>query len=98
MRAYLEYKPKTETAPSVDLPSNSRPAMRSIDDVMPGTIDFVIDENSVEVFTTTLTRKNYSVENKDAPNQWFDMRGRLLNTKPTTKGIYYYNGKRIIVK
>lgn len=98
MRAYLEYKPKAETVPSVDLPSNPRPVMRSIDEVLPGTIDFVIDENSVEVFTTTLTRKNYSVESKNAPNQWFDMRGRLLNTKPTTKGIYYYNGKRIIVK
>ena len=98
MRAYLEYKPKAEMVPSVDLPSNPRPVMRSIDEVLPGTIDFVIDENSVEVFTTTLTRKNYSVESKNAPNQWFDMRGRLLNTMPTTKGIYYYNGKRIIVK
>ena len=31
-------------------------------------------------------------------NGWFDMKGRKLNGKPTVKGIYYNNGKRVIVK
>jgi hypothetical protein len=31
-------------------------------------------------------------------DSWFDMKGRKLNGKPTTKGIYYYNGKRVMVK
>ena len=29
---------------------------------------------------------------------WYDMKGRKLNGKPTVKGSYYHNGKRIIVK
>ena len=29
---------------------------------------------------------------------WYDMKGRKLNVKPTAKGIYYYNGKRVIVR
>ena len=31
-------------------------------------------------------------------NSWFDLNGRKLNSKPTTRGTYYYNGKRVIVK
>ena len=29
---------------------------------------------------------------------WFDMKGNLLKGKPTAKGIYFYNGKQVIVK
>ena len=30
--------------------------------------------------------------------RWFDLNGKLLNEKPTTNGIYYNNGKKVIVK
>ena len=29
---------------------------------------------------------------------WFDLKGRRLNSKPTVKGTYYKNGKRVIIK
>ena len=31
-------------------------------------------------------------------DRWFDLQGRRLNGKPTTKGTYYNNGKKVIVK
>ncbi len=31
-------------------------------------------------------------------DRWYDLQGRKLNGKPTTKGTYYHNGKRIIIK
>ena len=30
--------------------------------------------------------------------RWYDLQGRKLNSKPTTKGTYYHNGKRVIIK
>lgn len=29
---------------------------------------------------------------------WFDMKGRVLGQKPTAKGAYYHNGKKVIIK
>jgi hypothetical protein len=29
---------------------------------------------------------------------WYDMSGRKLESKPTTKGIYINNGKKIVIK
>ena len=31
-------------------------------------------------------------------DRWYDLQGRRLNGKPTTKGTYYNNGKKVIVK
>lgn len=31
-------------------------------------------------------------------NKWFDMKGRVLNKKPTTKGTYYNKGQKVIIK
>lgn len=31
-------------------------------------------------------------------DRWYDLQGRKLNGKPTTKGTYYHNGKRVIIK
>ena len=31
-------------------------------------------------------------------DRWFDVQGRLLKGKPTIKGVYYNNGKKVIVK
>ncbi len=31
-------------------------------------------------------------------DRWFDLNGKLLKEKPTTNGIYYNNGKKVIVK
>jgi hypothetical protein len=35
----------------------------------------------------------------DAGNDmWYDMNGRILQGKPTAKGIYIYKDKKIIIK
>jgi hypothetical protein len=31
-------------------------------------------------------------------DHWYDLQGRKLKGKPTTKGTYYHNGKMVIVK
>ena len=31
-------------------------------------------------------------------DDWYDMNGRKLNGKPTKKGLYINNGKKIVIK
>jgi hypothetical protein len=30
--------------------------------------------------------------------QWYDLNGRKLDGKPTKKGVYIQNGKKVVVK
>lgn len=70
----------------------------SIDeDSVPGTLDVVIVERETGETTAIGTLDTRTGEIKFI-DSWFDMKGRRLNAKPTTKGIYYYNGKRVIVR
>ena len=70
----------------------------SIDeDSVPGTLDVVIVERETGETTAIGTLDTRTGEIKFI-DSWFDMKGRKLNAKPTTKGIYYYNGKRVIVR
>ena len=48
--------------------------------------------------TTVISKVNPISGEVRAINGWFDMRGRKLDAKPTTKGIYYFNGKQVIVR
>lgn len=68
-------------------------------------VDFIEREVETEVETepeleeTTVISKVNAISGEiKAINGWFDMRGRKLNAKPTTKGIYYFNGKQVIVR
>jgi len=70
-------------------------------------VDFVEREVEVDVETetvpeveetTVISKVNPISGGIKAVNGWFDMRGRKLNAKPTTKGIYYFNGKQVIVR
>ena len=54
----------------------------------------IVDENDNVVATGTMNAATGVIR----MNSWFDLNGRKLNTKPTTRGTYYYNGKRVIVK
>ena len=106
MRAYLIY----ESLPSSDPEPNHAPApmsasafksmssMASIENSdVPEWIDVVIIGNEDEQ-TTPIARLNTQTGEVKMMNGWFDMKGRKLNGKPTVKGIYYNNGKRVIVK
>ncbi|MBR4785621.1 MAG: InlB B-repeat-containing protein [Fibrobacter sp.] len=56
-------------------------------------------ETEAEVEETTVISKVKPISGEiKAINGWFDMKGRKLNAKPTTKGIYYFNGKQVMVR
>lgn len=67
------------------------------EETVPGTLDVVIVDRETEQTTAIGTLDTATGEIKII-DKWFDMKGRKLNGKPTTKGIYYYNGKRVMVK
>ena len=54
----------------------------------------IVDENDNVIETGTMDM----VTGQIRMNGWYDMKGRKLNAKPTTRGTYYHNGKRVFVK
>ena len=54
----------------------------------------IVDENDNVVETGMMN----TVTGQVRLNGWYDMNGRKLNAKPTARGNYYHNGKRIFVK
>ncbi len=56
-------------------------------------IEFVDDNNNV-----VESGKLNTVTGEVRMDRWFDLNGRKLNAKPTTRGTYYHNGKREIIK
>ena len=58
---------------------------------LPNFVDVEIeDENGLVVQSGTL--------NTVTGDGWFDLKGRRLNSRPTAKGTYYNNGKRVVIK
>ena len=89
MRAYLIYHKNTNVAAksaSGNLGSNI---------LLPDELDIEIEnENGIVVQTGTLN----TVTGEVRMDRWFDLKGRKLNSKPTVKGTYYKNGKRVVIK
>ena len=74
------------------------PTLNSISpDAETGSFDVVIVDRETEE-TTVIGKLNPATGEIKIIDNWYDMNGRKLNAKPTTKGIYYYNGKRVMVK
>ena len=65
---------------------------------MPETIEvYLIDSDKKG--TTYIGLMNTSTgEIVKEDNRWFDMKGRVLDHKPTAKGTYYNNKKKVIIK
>ena len=62
---------------------------------LPDVIDIEIeDENGIVVETGKLNTVTGAVR----MDCWFDLKGRRLNSKPSVKGTYYKNGKKVIIK
>ena len=62
---------------------------------LPDVIDIEIeDENGIVVETGKLN----TVTGEVRMDRWFDLKGRRLNSRPTVKGTYYKNGKKVIIK
>jgi hypothetical protein len=55
-------------------------------------INLNFDGETTEITTTDFT--DYT----DSTDAWYDMQGRKLDSKPTQKGLYIHNGKKIVIK
>ena len=61
---------------------------------IPESIDVEIIEKTMVIGGGTINLRTGSIR----LDHWYDMQGRKLEAKPTTKGTYYHNGKQVIVK
>ena len=91
MRAYLVYNDASGLTRSINAT-----ARRSVNVAeLPELIDVKLQDGKGKVvgWGTLDTRTGeFKVD------RWYDLQGRRLNGKPTTKGTYYNNGKKVIVK
>jgi hypothetical protein len=66
-------------------------------DSLPETVEvFVIDDSTGG--TTSLGHLNTVTGEFVTDDRWYDLNGRKLQGKPTTKGTYYNNRKKVIIK
>ena len=89
MRAYLIYHKNTNVAAksaSGNLGSNI---------LLPDELDIVVEDEKGFVVKTG---KINAVTGEVRMDRWFDLKGRKLNSRPSTKGTYYKNGKKVIIK
>ena len=86
MRAYLVYNEGN---------SSPKSAIGKASFELPETMDVIIvNSEGKSIGGGTLN----TVTGEIRMDRWFDLQGRKLNGKPTTKGTYYHNGKRVIIK
>lgn len=66
-------------------------------DNLPSTIEVqIIKDDSTTTYLGTLDTRTGEFIKED--NRWFDMKGRLLQHKPTAKGTYFNNRKKVVIK
>ena len=94
MRAYLvDLASYTEAEESLNN-LNKYAGGRNYSRVISNFIDVEIeDENGV-----VATGKLNTVTGEFKMDCWFDLKGRKYNSKPSVKGTYYKNGKKVIIK
>ena len=92
-RAYL--KCTLPQASAIKGLAKSADDVASLDD-LPGSIEVhVIKEDSSRTYLGTLNTYTGEITVED---RWFDMKGRRLQHKPTAKGTYYNNRKKVVIK
>ena len=93
MRAYLVFNdgPKPQGGGSM-----TKSALGSgIPSDLPETLEVVIvNDEGKSIGGGTIN----TVTGQIRMNYWYDLQGRKLNNKPTTKGTYYHKGKLVIIK
>ncbi|WP_290743239.1 InlB B-repeat-containing protein [Fibrobacter sp. UBA4309] len=89
MRAYLVYHKNANVA------AKSASGTLGSNILLPDELDIEIEnENGIVVQTGKLN----TVTGEVRMDRWFDLNGRRLNSRPSTKGTYYKNGKKAIIK
>jgi hypothetical protein len=71
------------------------PALRSNISDLPDEIDVEIVNESDQPMAIG---KFNTVTGEMKMDRWFDLNGKLLKGKPFTKGIYFHNGNKVLVK
>ena len=66
-------------------------------DSLPETVAVHVISDSGTTFIGTINTRTGEFSNKE-DNRWFDMKGRLLQHKPTAKGTYFHNRKKVVIK
>lgn len=92
LRAYLSYEPKTQGVRAI----GASETIASLDEVnLPETIEVRFKDTYGELtgISKISTRTGVFVENK-----WFDAKGRGMSHKPSSKGSFYNDGNKVIVK
>ena len=88
LRAYLVYHK------SAALPKSAGGNLGS-NILLPDELDIEVeDEKGIVVETGRLN----TVTGEVRMDRWFDLKGRKLNSRPSAKGTYYKNGKKVIIK
>lgn len=66
----------------------------------PGTFDASVTNLGIASWsggTTSISEPSINISN-ETPATWYSIDGRRLTTKPTQKGIYIQNGKKVVIK
>lgn len=100
-RAYLIYNQNSTAPASAPKFANSKMyAAKEVASIkpedLPETIDVIFEEENGE--TTSIARMNTLTGEMSAAEGWFDMKGRKLDKKPSQKGTYFNNGKKVVIK
>lgn len=94
LRAYMLYTPTQAKSRALAKSLFMNSPVQQIG--APVELNVVIDGDDGE--TTVIGKLNPATGEIKIIDNWYDMKGRKLNAKPTAKGIYYFNGKRVIVR
>ena len=62
-------------------------SLEEIDVVIVDDDDNVIESGKMNVVTGEIRM-----------DRWYDLKGRIFNSKPTARGTYYHKGKKVIIK
>ena len=90
-RGYLVYNKSNVLAKS-----GADTEIASIDDEnLPSSIEVVFHD---EEGTTAIYMLNPRTGEFSTATGWYDMKGRKLDKKPTIKGTYFNNGKKVVIK
>ena len=84
-------------------PSNARALTRSAaaTEELPQSITVKLISASGEVTaigTLSVDNGQLTIDNYAGADDWYDLQGRKLSGKPSTKGIYINNGKKIVIE
>ncbi len=93
MRCYLSYVGVPNQARSL-----SRGAAATEEELPSSIIVRLVGANGQTTGIGTIDNGQWTIDNYADADGWYDLQGRKLSGKPTQKGLYINNGKKIVIK